>query len=552
MSIRNLHHLFAPASVAVVGASEKPNSVGTTVLHNLLTGGFKGDIYPVNPKHALLEGRVVYHSIGALPAAPELAVICTPADTVPGIIAELGKRGTRAAIILTAGLSAQTTRSGATLTQAVLDAGRPYTMRILGPNCVGLLVPGIGLNASFALGGAQPGRIAFVSQSGALVTAVLDWANERGIGFSKFISMGDSADVDFGDVLDYLASDPDTGAILMYIEDVRHARKFMSAARAAARGKPTLVLKAGRVPEGARAAASHTGALAGADDVYDAAIRRAGMLRVLSTDALFGAAETLSRAHTLEGESLAILTNGGGPGVIATDALIAGGGKLASLSTTAMEHLNAVLPPTWSHANPVDIVGDAPVERYGKALQILLDDGRMNPILFMHAPTALVPSAAIASALAPIICSTNRTVLSCWLGGQSVAQARRIFSASGIPVFDTPEEAVGAFLQMVQYRQNQALLMQVPPAISEIGSDRSAAQAIVRAAQAVDRSILSEPETKAVLAAYNIPVAATRVAASLEEALDAAAQIGFPVALKIISPDITHKSEVGGVALDLD
>ncbi|NNG24854.1 bifunctional acetate--CoA ligase family protein/GNAT family N-acetyltransferase [Telluria aromaticivorans] len=553
MSVRNLEHLFAPRSVAVVGASNRPHSVGATVLHNLAGGGFMGKVYPVNPKHDSLCGQTAYPSIADLPEVPELAIICTPAATVPGIVAELGAAGTRAAIILSAGMGALLDGTSVSLKQAALDAARPYLLRLLGPNCVGLLVPGIGLNASFAHTGALPGHLAFVSQSGALVTGILDWAKSRGIGFSKFISLGDSADIDFGDVLDYLATDPNTSAILVYMEDLKHARKFMSAARAAARSKPTLILKSGRVPEGARAAASHTGALAGSDAVYDAAIRRAGMLRVLSTEDLFAAVETLSRARPLGGERLAILTNGGGPGVMATDALVCGGGTLAVLSPATLARLDAALPAAWSHANPVDIIGDAPVSRYVDAFQALLRDEGSDAILFVHAPTAIVSSAEIAEALAPLVRAASRNILACWLGGDTVAPARRIFSDAGIPTFDTPEQAVEAFLQIVHFRRNQDLLMQVPPSASgDPIPQRSAARTVIDAALAEGREMLSEPEAKQVLAAYGIPVVKTRIARTVEQAVLDAQQIGFPVAVKILSPDINHKSDVGGVILDLE
>ena len=553
MSVRNLNRLFAPASLAIIGATERAHSVGATVLANVLAGGFAGRVYPVNPKYASLAGLECYAAPGDLPEAPDLAIICTPPASVPALVRQLGERGTRAAIILTAGLHLQHDAQGRHLRQAALDAARPFVMRLLGPNCVGLLVPGIGLNASFAHTGALPGKLAFVSQSGALVTGVLDWANARGIGFSKFVSLGEGADVDFGDVLDYLASDAHTSAILLYMEDLRHARKFMSAARAAARSKPVLVLKAGRMAEGARAAASHTGALAGLDAVYDAAIRRAGMLRVLSTEDLFAAVETLAHARPLFGEQLAILTNGGGPGVMATDAAVAGGGSMAQLAPATLAALDQVLPSTWSHANPADIIGDAPVERYVAALKILLEDPQADVILLIHAPTAIVPSAAIARALAPIAQAASRNILSCWLGGESVAEARRIFAGAGLPTFGTPEEAVSAYLQIVQFRRNQNLLMQVPPAAcGKVEADRAGAAAIVRTALAEGRSMLSEVEAKALLAAYRIPVVATRTAAGVEQAVAAALAIGLPVALKIDSPDISHKSDVGGVALDLD
>ena len=553
MSVRNLKRLFAPASVAIIGASERAGSVGATVLRNVLAGSFKGAVYAVNPKHASLAGMECYASVMALPEAPDLAIICTPPATVPELIRQLGEKGTRAAIVLTAGLGQLQDEQGRTLRQGMLDSARPFLLRILGPNCVGMLVPGIGLNASFAHANALPGKIAFVSQSGALVTGMLDRANARGIGFSKFISLGEGADVDFGDVLDYLASDPDTGSILMYMEDVRHARKFMSAARAAARSKPVLVLKAGRTAQGAKGAASHTGALAGSDAVYDAAIRRAGMLRVLTTEDLFAAVETLAHARPLFGERLAIMTNGGGPGVMATDALVSGAGTMATLAPETLAKLDQILPATWSHANPADIIGDAPAERYVRTLEILLNDPQADAILFIHAPTAIVPSADIARALAPIAKASSRNILSCWLGGEAVAEARQIFSAAGLPTYGTPEEAVSAYLQIVQFRRNQNLLMQVPPsACGSFVADRDKAAAIVHAVLEEGRSMLTEPEAKALLSAYGIAVVATRTAANVEEAVVAAGEIGFPVAVKILSPDISHKTDVGGVALDLD
>lgn len=553
MSIRNLQYLFGPRSVAVIGASNRPHSVGATVLHNLVEAEFAGAILPVNPKYDTLDGHRVYPTVSSLPMAPDLAVICTPPATIPDIVRELGERGTKAAIVITAGLGAVINQHGVSMKDAMLTAARPYLLRILGSNCVGLLVPAIGLNASFAHTGALPGRIAFVSQSGALVTGVLDWAKSRGIGFSKFISLGDSADVDFGDTLDYLARDADTHAILLYIEDIRHARKFMSAARGAARSKPVLVLKAGRAPEGAKAAASHTGALAGADDVYDAAIRRAGMLRVYSTEDLFDAVEILTHARPVVGERLTIITNGGGPGVMATDALIAGEGKLAALSAETMGRLDAILPATWSHGNPVDIIGDATAERYMQTIEIVLQDPQSDALLFIHAPTAIVSSVDIAGMVAPLLQNSSRNAVACWLGGDAVAQARNIFSEAGIPTYDTPEDAVHGFMQTVQFRRNQNLLMQAPPSISsEFKPDHAGAQAVARDALAQGRTMLSEPEAKIMLAAYGIPVVETRTANTVEQAVRSAEEIGYPVAVKILSPEINHKSDVGGVVLDLE
>lgn len=399
MTTRNLKHMFAPQSIAVVGATPRDGAVGNILMHNLLEGGFEGPIMPVTPNHASVAGVLAYSSIGQLPRPAELAVICTPPEVVPGIVEELSVAGTRAAIVITAGLDGHAGDGKATLTQRMLDASRPNLLRILGPNCLGLLVPGIGLNASFAHRAALPGHIAFVSQSGALCTAVLDWSRPREIGFSHFISLGNMADVDFGDIVDYLASDPHTHAILLYIEAIKDGRKFMSACRAAARNKPVLVIKAGRNAEGAKAAASHTGARAGADAIYDAAIQRAGMLRVFDIDELFAAVETLAHAKKQTGERLAIVTNGGGLGVMAVDALTGEGGKLATIGADTMTVLDGLLPATWSHANPVDIIGDAPGKRYASTVRALVDDTKNDALLIMHAPTATADSVEAARAV---------------------------------------------------------------------------------------------------------------------------------------------------------
>jgi acetyltransferase len=545
MSIRNLDSLLAPASVAVIGASQRPNSVGATVWRNLRQG-FAGALYAVNPKYRELDGQPVYASVRALPAAPELAVVCTPPATVPGLIAELAARGTRAAVVLTAGLDAAQK-------QAMLQAARPALLRILGPNCIGLLAPHRGLNASFAHTAALAGELAFVTQSGALMTAMLDWARSREIGFSHFISLGEHADVDFGDLLDYLGSDPQTRAILLYIESIEAARKFMSAARAAARNKPVIVVKAGRSQQGQRAAASHTGALAGSDLVYDAAIARAGMLRVDTLQQLFLAAEVLARFRGNSSDALTILTNGGGAGVMAADAAAHMGVALTELAPATLQALDAVLPANWSHGNPVDIIGDAPASRYVQALQILEQDPVAGAVLFIHAPTAIVPSAQIARALLPLVQTQPPRLLACWLGDGAVAEARQLFRAAGIAGFDTPEQAVRAFAMGVTYRRNQAELLQAPSAgVPDAVFDVATARALLRAALDSGRELLTEPEAKALLAAYGIPVAATRqVGLDAQAAVAAADAIGYPVVLKILSPELTHKSDVGGVALNL-
>ena len=545
MSIRHLDRLLEPKSIAVIGASDRAGSVGATVWRNLCTGQFAGPTYAVNPKHKTVGGTAAFADPTALPQTPDLAVLCTPPDSVPGLIEQLGKLGTRAAIIMTAGLSAAQK-------QATLDAARPYLLRILGPNCLGLLSPHMGLNASFAHTDALPGEVAFISQSGALVTAVLDWAKSRHIGFSHMVSLGEHADVDFGDLIDHLASDVRTRSILLYIESIEDPRKFMSAARAAARNKPVIVVKAGRAGQGVKAAASHSGALAGSDIVFDAAIRRAGMLRVDTLQDLFMAAETLARFSSNHDQGLTLMTNGGGAGVMAADAAALALVSLPELSESLKQKLHAVLPATWSQANPIDIIGDAPVQRYTETLQALLADPDSGAVLFMHAPTAIVRSEDIARACAPIAQQAPGRVMACWLGDASVAKARHIFEQAGVANYATPEEAIRAFAMLATYRDNQKLLLQVPTSSENGTPDIAAARAIIEKALAEDRDMLDELEAKAMLTAYGIPVVRTvAVGPTGDEVAAAARDIGFPVALKILSPDISHKSDVGGVRLNL-
>jgi acetyltransferase len=552
MSVRNLEALFTPRSVAVIGISERPGNLGMVVWRNLRAGGFKGPVWLVDQRHGEVAGERTWPDVQSLPGIPELAVICTPAATVPGLVTALGAKGTRAAAVLSAGLKRADPLGAGSLEQAMLDAARPHLLRILGPNCLGLLVPGAALNASFAPGNALPGKLAFVTQSGALATAMLDWANSRGIGFSHFISLGDSADIDFGDALDYLASDAGTRAVLMYMESVKGARKFMSAARAAARNKPVIVVKAGRAPEGARAAASHTGALAGSDAVFDAAVRRAGMLRVDTLDALFDAAETLAHVKPWRGERLAVLTNGGGAGVLAADALSLGGGRLAELSAGTVTALDEVLPPAWPRGNPVDIIGDAPADRYRDALRLLLDAAEVDGVLFMHAPTAIVPAADIARRCLPLMQAAAKPVLACWLGGGAVTPARQACAQAGVASYSTPERAVAAWLQRAEYARNQQALVQLPSAhMHDFIPDAAKAQGLFDEALREGREWLDEQQSKDLLHAYGIPVVETRRVGHGEQAAAAAERIGFPVALKVLSPHIVHKSDVGGVALGL-
>jgi acetyltransferase len=519
-------------------------------MRNLVGGGFRGPVWPINLRRDTVAGVRAYRTAAQLPAVPDLAIICIPAPGIPELIADLGVRGTRAAIVLSTGLESPV-EGGGTLGAQMLQAARRHGLRILGPNCIGLLVPGVGLNASFAHLGARSGGIAFVAQSGALTTAMLDWAQSAGVGFSHCISLGNAADVDFGDLLDYLGKAPATRAILLYIESITGARKFMSAARAAARNKPVIAVKAGHGGEAARAATSHSGALAGSDAVYDAALRRAGVLRVGTTRQLFEAAQILSQPRPYIGPRLAMISNGGGPAVMATDALTEGGGQLATLSTQTIAELDTLLPAGWSHANPVDIVGDAPPERYVGALGAVLNDPNVDTVLLIHAPTAMASATDVARSCAPLLEQAPRPAFACWLGAEGVRTAE--FSGSRtLPGYATPEEAVDAFLHLVRYHQVQSLLMETPVSLpSGARPDVPAVRALVARVLAEGRTMLTEPESKQILAAYGIPVVETRIAREVSELGDVAAAIGYPVALKILSPDISHKSDVGGVALDL-
>lgn len=553
MSVRNLDHLFAPSSVALVGASPQAGSVGRIVASNLRSGGFAGDIWLVNPRHTSIDGAPCYASASKLPRAPDLAVITTPPSTVPGVIAELAAHGTKAAVVITAGIDAD-------LRTRMLEAARPSCLRVLGPNCVGLILPRLGINASFAQLMPLKGDLAFLSQSGALVTAVIDWAHARGIGFSKVASMGEMADVDLGDALDYLAGDPETRAILLYIEQVTHAAKFMSAARRAARAKPVIVLKSGRHAAGAKAARSHTGALSGSDAVYDAAFRRAGLVRVGDLDGLFEAAEILSFTPRLEGERLAILTNGGGAGVLAADRLEDYRGTLAELDPATVAALDTVLPPTWSKGNPVDIIGDAGPDRYEAAMSALLADPASDAVLVINCPTALASSESAAAAVLKAISGASgrcrtKPVITNWLGDGAATESRRQFRTARIPTFETPASAIDGFMQLVRYRRSQDELMSTPtvqPSGSDV--DRAKARNVIGGALARGRSMLTEAEAKAVLAAYGIPVAETIICADPDAVAETAKNILTryrACVVKIHSEEISHKSDVGGVRLGI-
>ncbi len=556
MSIRNLDKMFRPQSVAVIGASDKPNSVGSALMTNLLRAGFSGPIVPVNPRAAAVHGIMAYKDVASLPLTPDLAVIATPPDIIPSLVTELASRGTRAAVVLTAGFAEGEVAAGKERSAQLLAAARPHLLRIVGPNCLGIAVPGIGLNATFAPAAMLSGNIAFLTQSGAMATTVLDWALPRGVGFSAIVSMGDMSDVDFGDLLDYFVLDEATHAILIYAEAITHARKFMSAARRAARIKPVIVVKGGRAEEGARAATSHTGALAGADVVYEAAFRRAGMLRVNEVEELFDAAATLARMSPQRGNRLAIVTNGGGAGVLATDRLIEEGGRLATLAPDTIAKLNSVLPPTWSHANPIDIIGDADADRYANAVTILMEDANIDALLVAYCPTAIASSAQAAKgligALAQSTTAPKKNVFACWMGAATVAEGRAQLVAAGVPDYETPERAVRAFMYLVHYRKSQDLLLETPSSgAPSPQADIARAQRTIRQALDDQREWLDPAEVAAFLACYGIPFARTEAVADAKSAAQVAARIKAPVALKIRSRDVIHKSDVGGVALNL-
>ena len=553
MTVRNLDRLFRPRSIALIGVSRRAGALGQVLARNMVEAEFPGLLMAVHPEIDSIEGIRCWKDVASLPEAPDLAVIATPPESVPGLVDALARRGAGGVVVITAGFSEGGRTRGQALQQAMCEAARPALLRIVGPNCLGIMVPQARINASFAHIAPRAGDIACVAQSGAVIASVLDWASARDIGFSHLVSLGDMADVDFGDMLDWLAADRDTRSILLYVEAVTAARKFMSAARAASRTKPVIVIKAGRHPEGAKAVASHTGALAGSDAVYDAAFRRAGMLRVGDLAELFDAAATLAVAREIKGDRLAILTNGGGVGILATDALIDRGGRLATLAPETIARLDAALPATWSRGDPVDIVGDATGERYAAALAPLLADPGADAVLVLNCPTAIASSAEAGDAVAALAEASTRPVLACWLGEAGREDIRRRFATARVPFYDTPESAVRGFMHVVEYRRAQALLMETPPSLpAGFSADAAAARSVIAAALAEGRFWLTEPEAKSVLAAYGVPVTPTRTVTTPDEAAQVAAALGLPAALKILSPDITHKSDIGGVALNLE
>ena len=546
--------LLAPHSVALVGATEREGALGRLVWQNLAAGGLRGALSPVNPKHKQIFGQRCYARLRDLPEAPELAVIVTPAPSVPGILDEAGEAGVRAAVVLSSGF-AEIGEQGRALQAEALAAARKHGLRLLGPNCLGLMRTDAGLNATFSPVPALPGKLALLSQSGAICTAILDWAHASGVGFSSVVSLGAAADVDFGELLDFLISDPATDAVLMYVEGIHDARRFISALRTAARVKPVVVLKVGRHASGTRAASSHTGALMGSDAVFEAALRRCGTVRVKTYTQLFAAARILAAGRMPAGERLAIITNGGGPGVMAADSAADNGVPLAQLSKQTVEILNKKLPPHWSRGNPVDIVGDAPPQRFADATAAVLADPAVDAMLVMYSPVAVTPPESAAKAVAEAARGSRKPIVAAWLGDISPNRTRSYLEGQGLANFYTPENAVEAFSLLCAYRRNQAQLLEAPGALQGAAPagapDLGAVNAIREAALAGKRTILTEQESKAVLAAFGLPVPRTIVAADRAAAVAAAGEIGYPVALKIHSPDITHKTDVGGVRLNL-
>jgi len=551
MEFETLDKIFKPRRIALIGASPNPKSVSGKILANLV-GGYRGVVYPVSPTSEAVMGIPCAADIKGLPRTPDLAIICSPAAQVPDWVGRCGEEGIFGLIIVSSGFK-ETGPEGRALEDRIrIEARRFEKMRIIGPNCLGIISPGSGFNASFAGATPRPGHVAFISQSGALCTAVLDWAIGEKIGFSHFISIGNSLDVDFGDLIDYLGQDEATTSILLYIESIRDARRFMAAARAFARTKPVIAYKAGRFPESAAAAASHTGALAGEDAVYDAAFQRMGLVRVFDIGQIFDCAELIGRRKVPTGPRLAVLTNAGGPGVMATDALIASGGVLARLTDDSMRRLDESLPPQWSHRNPVDVLGDAKSKLVAKAAQIILADPGVDALLAIITPQAMTNSTAIAKEVAALAGETPKPVLAAWLGGTSMHEGKAHLSDSGVPTYAMPEQAVNAFMTLVSYSRNLETLYETPKDIPiEFPVDREETRRRFRRLLDTPVNILSENESKELLASYGIPSTRPVPASTADQAVRAAGGLGYPVVLKIHSPDITHKSDAGGVALGL-
>jgi acetyltransferase len=548
-----LNAIFTPKTIAVVGATEKADSVGRALLWNLISNPFGGTVFPVNAKRASVLGIKAYPNLAALPEHVDLAVIATPASTVPGVIAECVETGVKGAIIISAGFK-ESGAAGAELEQQVLEQARKGKLRIIGPNCLGVMNPLSGLNATFASDMARPGHVAFISQSGALCTAVLDWSLDENVGFSAFVSIGSMVDVGWGDLLDYLGSDPQTTCIVIYMETIGNARAFLSAAREVALSKPIIILKAGRTQAASQAAASHTGTLTGSHEVFEAACRRSGVLPVNHIDELFSMAEVLAKQPLPQGPHLTILTNAGGPGVLATDALLSGGGALTPLTSQTLAAFSSMLPEHWSHNNPVDILGDADPERYVKALEVAAQDPNSDGLLVILTPQAMTDPTLTAEQLKQYATTTGKPILASWMGGAEVASGTTILNRANLPTFPYPDTAAQVFNYMWHYRSNLRSLYETPQPSLEFDQnepDRALAARLIDTARQAGRTLLNELESKQLLAAYGIPTVETRIAINEDEAVRYAEEIGYPVVLKLFSNTITHKTDVGGVQLHL-
>ena len=546
-----LSPLLEPRSVGIIGASERAGSLGDVLIRNMLDAGYKGKLFAINPKHESVHGVACYKSVEDVPQRLDLVVIALRADKVPAIIDSCGHAGVKAVIVLSGGFAESGPR-GALYQRQMVDAAQRHRIRLLGPNCLGVMRPQLGVNATFAHASALKGSIGLISQSGALCAAILDWAKPNNVGFSTVVSLGTSSDVDFGEVLEYMISDPRTESIFLYVEGIRDARRFMSALRGAARVKPVLLIKAGRHPEASHAILSHSASPMGDDAVFDAALRRAGVIRLYNLGQLFAAAKALFSHFRPRGNRLAIITNGGGPGIMAADRAADIGIPLAEFSDGTIEKLNAVLPVSWSKGNPVDLLGDADPERYGKALKAVLEGPNVDGVLVMLTPQAITNPSGVADVVIELEKTADKPVLTCWMGEDLVAESRQKFSAAGIPNFRTPEPAVELFSHISAYYQNQKLLVQTPSSLSHLSPPSvESARLVIEMAMSERRKKLNEMESKALLAAFRIPIAQTVVARSASEAMVLAAEIGLPVVLKIDSPSIVHKSDVGGVRLNL-
>ena len=551
MSLYNLDKMLNPSSVAIVGASERVGSIGRALLENLIVGGYEGALYPVNPKREEVLGVKAYPSLEAVGRPVDLVLVATPITTAPDLIGQCADLGCQGAVILSAG-GKEAGREGLIMESRIRGQAYEAHVRVVGPNCLGIISSKSKLNASFAHMMPAPGKMAFVSQSGAICTAVLDFAITENIGFSYVVSIGSMLDVDFGDLIDYLGNDPEVSSILLYVENITNTRKFMSAARSVSRVKPIVALKVGRNEAGARAARSHTGAMAGEDIVYDSAFKRAGIVRVDSLEDLFGCAELIGKQRLPQGPRLAIITNAGGPGVMSADYLASYGVDPAPLSPETMARMDDILPEFWSRSNPVDILGDAPPELFRKAVDICLSSGDFDAALITTAVQAMNHPTDLAKALIPTLKLRKLPIFTVWLGGREVAAGRELFTRHGIPTYDSLERAIRSFIYMHRYHGNLELLRQIPPKMPQtLEFDTGRARQIVRDHLDHDERLLSEAASKELLGAYGIPVTPTRVAATVEDAIETALDLGFPVALKLHSPDITHKTDVGGVKLDL-